>query len=360
VHRVRDGRLSPMMIHRILLAALPVAAIACLAPDDVAVTEAHLAFGTCPTWDCGNAATVDRGIQLSEIDASGREPGRNGVWLEGFRTADGVELHLIMQGDRIAGRRKAPGEPYPGVGALYDGSLQGAVLSVSVGPAESQDIVIDQIGWVDTARGVPRRMVPTYRFVHGPRGSRHQDMQPVCKDALTAGDIWTGESSLDAVVFGGDRYDVDAKRVIATGAAAGTWFNIGCAGSAAAKLHLLRHTESSTDATFRTMRGERQAALKMLTADYCGTGRAFTRDGEPLLFMTRRAPRFSLPQPRIEAIWSADGAVCLDEARRAAEEPDTLAAVEAECGAAGRALPACAPLLPLWQVIGHGLSANPP
>jgi hypothetical protein len=349
-----------MMLNRTLLAALPVAAIACVAPDDVAVTEAHLAFVTCPTWDCGNAATVDRGIQLGEIDASSSEPGRNGVWLEGFRTADGVELHLIIQGDRIAGRRKAPGEPYPGTGELYAGSLQGAVLRVSVGLAEPQDVVIDRIGWVETARGVPRRLVPTYRFVHGPRGSRRQDMRPVCKDPLADGDIWTGVSSLDAVVFGGDRYDIDTKRVIATGAAAGAWFSIACAGSAAAKLHLLRHTESSTDARFRTTPGERQAALKMLTADYCGTGRTFTRNGEPLLFMTRRAERFSLPQPRIEAIWSADGAVCLDEPRREAEEPHIRDEIEAECAAAGRALPPCGPLLQRWQTRGHGLSANPP
>jgi hypothetical protein len=55
---------------------------------------------------------------------------------------------------------------------------------------------------------------------------------------------------------------------------------------------------------------ERQAMLKMLVADYCGTGRAFTVPGEPLLWQSGRIS-YALPPLNLEARWTANGASCL-------------------------------------------------
>ena len=96
----------------------------------------------------------------------------------------------------------------------------------------------------------------------------------------------------------------------------------------------------------------------MITADYCGTGHAFTRTGEPLLFNTHYWQRFSLPHPHLEAIWTASGAACLSEPRRAAEEPGILAVIQAECAAVGHTFAACVNL-PGWNERGYGVSASP-
>jgi hypothetical protein len=140
-----------------------------------------------------------------------------------------------------------------------------------------------------------------------------------------------------------------------------TWFNIACEGTAIAKLHLLRHTAASvfdpradvptgSDHAIPVPPGiptgpivhprrttkvpERQALLKMLTADYCGIGFPFTENGHPLSYTFQQpwqplfprtngsaVPFRGLDNVSIDALWNQDGAVCLAVPRLSDIEP---------------------------------------
>jgi hypothetical protein len=100
--------------------------------------------------------------------------------------------------------------------------------------------------------------------------------------------------------------------------------------------------------------------LKMITADYCGTGFSFTVDGHPLRWMDsttypRPAINLNTTLPpvdivSVEAIWGPTGAVCLDVPRLYKR-----AYVMQQC-----ALPACGDVQSNWWSRGHVISGNPP
>jgi hypothetical protein len=130
----------------------------------------------------------------------------------------------------------------------------------------------------------------------------------------------TGQNIYRTLLFEGDR--IDALHKLDTGVDT-AWFNLGCAGGALAKMALTGHTEAAkVTGAFNTTLDERQAMLKMLGADYCHDGTAFTVPGQPLNWrddhgtMKLTALLVNPPQPLIlESRWNADGAVCLDKPR---------------------------------------------
>jgi hypothetical protein len=162
--------------------------------------------------------------------------------------------------------------------------------------------------------------------------------QPVPKPLCTA-------AVNEAILFAGDRYDAALKTVTATGAETRGWVNVACAETALAKLFLVRHTEASQEV--RTKRAERQAMLKMFTADVCGDGTSFTVHGQPLFWADAKGiTRFPDTPRSLEAVWNENGAVCMEQPRR----PELADAITAHCGP----LPRCTP-----QSHGHVVSANP-
>jgi hypothetical protein len=73
-----------------------------------------------------------------------------------------------------------------------------------------------------------------------------------------------------------------------------------------------------------------QACLRMVRADYCGDGRAATRDGTMIDVYDDHGIQSPTRDPgfRFEAGWSARGAACVEHARLA---DDTLGALVARC-----------------------------
>ncbi|MDC0667379.1 ADYC domain-containing protein [Nannocystis radixulma] len=117
-----------------------------------------------------------------------------------------------------------------------------------------------------------------------------------------------------ALVLGGETYDLDAKEVRPD---AEGWFSIACAGSAAAKLSLLGYGPQSSDTT----PDQRQATLKMITADYCGGGHSYTENGTPIQWENVQGTVGLTAEPAgIEAVWTAAGALCVDQTRIADTE----------------------------------------
>ena len=152
----------------------------------------------------------------------------------------------------------------------------------------------------------------------------------------------------EAILFTGDRYDARRKTVTATGAAADGVLNIACAGSALAKLYLMRHTEASQEVA--TTRAERQAMLKMLTADVYGDGHSFTVANQPLHWSdAKRITRMGARTGEVEAVWNEHGALCLNVPR--------IAALEGAITAHGQRPPRCTDVETPAQ--GYVVSAHP-
>jgi hypothetical protein len=137
------------------------------------------------------------------------------------------------------------------------------------------------------------------------------------------------------LMFEGNRYDAKRKLVLPGDR---NWFNLACAGHALSKLFLTGHASGSGFATT----DEQQAALKNITADYCGDGTSFTVGGEPLFWKTANTyMKYYAPPTTLEARWDAKGATCLGQPRlrtsknpiAAAVFPDINAAIDAQCAA---------------------------
>jgi hypothetical protein len=240
-------------------------------------------------------------------------------------TRAGAQYALEISGTSVVAR---PGDSRLAVLSGHD--LVGLQLHLRDSVGARSVIEIDGVGstayWAS-----PRESVPTYTLTY--TSATHSNPQPLC----TA-------NGNDAILFSGDRYDAERKTVTATGAATAGWFNVACAGTALAKLHLTRHTEASQ--TVKTTAIERQAMLKMFTADVCGDGTSFTVHGQPLLWAdANHLMAFNRPAASLEAVWTDRGAVCLDTPRR----PELADAIAAHCGA----LPRCT------SQRGYVISGNP-
>jgi len=144
-----------------------------------------------------------------------------------------------------------------------------------------------------------------------------------------------GMDAAEAVVFEGDRVNAGAKEM--EQGADDRWFNIGCAGHTLSKLRLTHNTVHSQAPGLPRAWEQRQATLKMLVADYCGHGTAFTVAGQPLVWKGTGVEYFSSPRV-FEARWTEAGAACLYQPRLMSPTalgrklfPDIRKAIADEC-----------------------------
>lgn len=372
---------------------------------------------TCPPWACGtNSATVGDGIAFDWIDGSGREEGPHGIKIQSAKLRPEVSnnpIEFFVEGDRLFARD--PGAPATTL-PYGDQALVGATFIVTAHLPDAMpprdvmhELTIVEVidlpndpqlrywAYEDNDVDGQRESVPFYRIVSRPVGVMCEPVN-ICRQNVGATDParWGGRIEHAALVFTGERYR-DNHEVMDV-APPTTWFNLACAGTAAAKMHLLRHTNAGAlggTSRYTTAPDERNAMLKMFTADYCGTGRTFTVDGQPLGYMDsnhwyhyENTPKIeadgtvSPPGTLIEALWGQTGvgqtgAVCLDEPRRAAATmPVARSEVENDC------LHPAPPLVPRpvpppctfldgatrrirpeywrWETQAHVLSALPP
>lgn len=336
-------------------------------------------FIGCPTFGCGtNGAWLGQDIVFHELDANG-QANDAGVRMRGFRAPPisgqpDEYLELDVDGDRLQGKRSD--------GTLLEGKdLVGAVLYLFRGHTrwELKIVNVDEIGfWTG-----PEATATVYDINFSPANSDLRKWQPLCRPTKEKGfesDALQGS----ALFFRGDRYNALGKQVEETGPE-DTWFNIACSGTAISKLHLLRHTLAGRHPDAQVTKVEqRQAVLKMLTGDYCGTGYPFTEDGHPLVYSYDQqwkrvnsalrplrpdvTPAGWTAAESLDAIWNMDGAVCLDTPRLLRRFPSIREAIDHECANANppRTLSPCSPWNGLqtdwgWTLRGgYAISANPP
>ena len=184
---------------------------------------------------------------------------------------------------------------------LREGDLVGWALELQV---PERGVVMLEIDAFDNVPDWTREqhLVPTYglSYLH-PTGVRTS----ICP-GLEAGET-------TAVFLHGERYDLGLPEAVVEVPNGGT---IACRGHAMAKMKLLGYEPGSPYDT--TSAEERAATLRMITADYCGTGIPHTEIGTAIDWVDRRGfvPFDGEKTSRVvEARWTAKGATCLDEPR---------------------------------------------
>lgn len=286
----------PTRPHRTCLVTFALAvAGGCVAVDRSPDTTAAPLAGGCPKWGCGDNSPLIDGIYFHELGLFGQS-NDGGLRIVDFRKA-GASYALRVDGDRLMGDG-------PGL-ALIGDDLVGAEIVLTDG-VETYIVYVEHVSRTMSFEVAPHTPIETYRLGYsvGPDSTTlHED---VCPE----------DNVLEAMIFTGDRYGA-AQKTVTVGGDADRWFNIACAGSAPAKMHIFRHTTAGSTAATVTSQAERQALLKMFAADYCGTGESFTFRGQPLTWSNGWSPIGAYET--FEAVWDESGALCLDVPRLAAK-----------------------------------------
>ncbi|HEY8376783.1 MAG TPA: ADYC domain-containing protein [Nannocystis sp.] len=264
---------------------------------------------SCPAWKCGfNAAEVN-GRSLQELNLDGL-PNADGARIVGIVPPPLTLLggyKLDVDNDELVLRK--------GNSVLRGSQLVGTILLVQLPIGLPVPVtILDYTTVPSWAEGQPP--IAAYTLVY-----------PEPMELLGVKNVCTG-SLLDplasvATVLGGERYDEASKTVLPNQS---RWFTLACAGSAAAKLKLLGYGPQSS----ATTPAQRQATLKMITADYCGGGESYTENGTEVQWINRSGAVGPSEGElgAVEAIWDEHGALCLEATR--------LPGVEVGC-----ALPTC-------------------
>jgi hypothetical protein len=282
------------------------AVAACTEPGASVVEQAE---GGCHDWGCkANAASTLDGHVFHDHDlgllGTGGAANSGGLWITGVLAPDGAPMSLeVPPGDldQLIGK--------VGDDTLAGGELLGTRILMTDG-TQTYKLWLDGIDRLDFWVGGGHATSYFFTVQTGDDLAR----EPLCRAASGELEGWDGQMN-NAVVFRGDRYKAREKTVAVV---TDTWINIACAGTAIAKLHLLRHTTAGSTSRCTATQPERQAMLKLLTADYCGDGTAYTEDGTPLMYADHNhwyhdGTDLSDPvqRTRAEAVWNERGAVCL-------------------------------------------------
>ena len=258
----------------------------------------------CSNWRCGYNSSEINGKSLQELHLGGL-PNEDGVQLVAFLPPAGLLLgwQLGVEGDALVARGGLFGKS-----TLRGAQLVGSIMLLRLKAGLIVPVVIAGYDQVDSwaSNGKP---VSAYSLVYADLA------QPLLKRNVCKGTLL---NQLDAsvVVLANERYDLDNKTVLSDQQG---WITLACAGSAAAKMALLGYGPHAkfTDGSAPASVAARQATLKMITADYCGDGSAYTANGTPIAWENQDGTVIpdSWDTDELEAIWTAQGARCLDTPR---------------------------------------------
>jgi hypothetical protein len=293
----------------------------------------HEATRTCDSWGCGNNSASLGSVPFHELHAKG-EINDQKLWVDGFFDAGDNPLDLNVKRDHLQGVRRSDGS------ILEDEALRRAYIVVVDAAGTKWTLLITNVDFTDSWIEADSAPIPVYQFRYYEFGNPPANSEP----PLLCGpsdEPLSHDYKGTAIIFRGDRYDAAKKTVTEVGLDT-QWFNIGCEKTAVAKMHLLQHTLAAGDGHVTTV-DQRQAVLKMITADYCGDGTSYTINGHVLHYDWLQTQTFHppdqhtpqlvpLPSDRLEAYWSKDQAVCLSRPRLEDEVPGVRKKVDAACG----------------------------
>lgn len=315
----------------------------------------------CDVNRCGGNSPVVDSFNFHELNLAGL-PNAEGLRLSRFVQGN-AEWTPSVVGGKLSGYRDTK--------AIAGAELVGAQLIIADDTGRELAIVIAGVGatsirYFPLGRGVlPSVNYPIETYELQVRQPGTAELVPLCGgDPENPASSASGMAPGSAVLFEGDRIDAVHKTVSPT--MDPSWFNIGCAGGVLAKLALTGHTESLKD-HYGTTWDQRQALLKLLVGDYCGTGTAYTVSGQPLYWKDSlhlmEFPDSHVHAP-IEARWSSHGAICVGQPRLDANPPASwpemlskpvMTDILTECPD----LPPCSDTDPFDQDGAYLISANP-
>ncbi|PCC70196.1 hypothetical protein SAMN02745121_03483 [Nannocystis exedens] len=281
------------------LAVTAALASACAQPDDTIAYRdtTTVACGTCPP---NSPATND--FRLPELSRSG-VPNGDDIYVVGLRNPGGTLYTFDAVADEFVART--------GNGTIVasDDDLVGWDLVVSDGVhtidihIRAHDAEIDS--WA--TNGDP---ISAYALAF--------DTDEIPSETVNLCPEFRDEPDRPTVtLIVGERYDDAGKLVIANQP---DWVTLACEGEAVFKMKLMNYGPNDDFAGLGApaTAAQRQATIKMITADYCGTGYSFTAQGTLVHWEnhSRYVPAVGLPdEAKYEAVWTEDGALCLGTPR---------------------------------------------
>lgn len=293
--------------------------------------EQPVGGSSCPPWGCSNSPEVLH-YGLHEANLFG-DSDQHGLHLESggpnkraqIWSADGIPHDLHIEKNRIVGIS------HDGQSVLRGKDLLLAELHVLSSGKPLYNITIQRVRKIPFPVGDPSPLEVYMLTWHYPGtglgASKHVCNGPLSPKLKDHAEL-LGMLHDETLVFAGDR--IDSEHMTMNEQPDFDWFNFGCAGHTLAKLHLTRNTITSQ---VEPDWSARQTTLKMLVADYCGTGDPITESGTPLRWQSELVPYFPTPGA-IEARWTEYGASCLSNPRLGLTSelfPDVFAAIDAIC-----------------------------
>jgi hypothetical protein len=259
----------------------------------------------CKPEDCGTNTPHVHGLAFDGLYVNGKSSNQ-GFRILGFTKGDHEGVISVNNGLFQA--------------TLTDGTVTAAVGGSiklewlhSTGCTKRYDLKIMELHHSSGWRGDER--IPVYR-IYALDKTKFRSEKPICKKD-------DGEET-HAVLLVNERYNVDDAKVLGTEP---NWFTIACEGSALYKMRFAGYDPEVSTGALSSTPQERQATLKMITADYCGDAESsFTEVGTPVRWQDRYGWCSSVPgicpyfpvdteiESR-EAIWGPEGALCLDNPR---------------------------------------------
>lgn len=306
----------------LITGALSTAVAGCV-PDDTAPDVWDPALGDglfrpagdqwndCSTWDCNKNNPVLNTFPVDELSEDEVTPNAKGLFIEdvlhgGSRNIDVVDGEILIHDD--AGVLLAGGSAVVG----------SSILVASTGGRAWEIMIADAAKVLQYWDGGGELWA--YHLVYRPTIPMVQTWVDLCNDPPPYGkapDMPDGYETY-ALLIDDERYDREHIKVDEASPSAG-WFNIACAGSALSKMVLLHFDPRIPAGEDRaTTPAQRTATLKMITADYTGTGRAFTEPGIALTWNDSNdwhAVDPTLDGDELEAVWTETGARCLNTPR---------------------------------------------
>lgn len=287
-----------------LFAAFCVGPIAgCDVAPEAAVADGagEIDFRYCPTC-IGNAPKVN-GSRVRELSLAGAPN------IDGVKVLAAKDLYygsLTLGVDTVTSSLKASNQNYQLVGQDLEGV--DIELSTLAGIVKVTIVDVDTLPtWSDLGHDEYIYRMSYYDSNNAP--------QHLCDSSDPDGD-WLTVLPHEIVVPGKTHVITEDT----------DWFTLACVGEAAFKMKMLGYSRYSPSAPTKD---ERVATIRMVTADYCGTGTSFTTAGVPVAWSDRSgtvSPPFA--EVSMEAQWDEGGAVCLNTPRQFPIE-----SIEDECGA---------------------------
>lgn len=268
---------------------------------------------------CGFNTPHVNGYDVPELNLD-FAPNADGVKLSGIRDPQGNLHYLDVEGDGLVARIDQ-------TVTVSGADLVGWAIRVEVPGNVFHDLTIFAYDGQIASWATGADPISAYAIAY---------LDPVTDDlSHLCPESGTNIHDVSVTLIYGETYDAELKTVNPD---MQRWVTLACEGNAVAKMKRMNYGPNSAfggqgePATVE----QRQATLKMITADYCGDGTSYTEQGTAVHWQNAEMtvdgyPANPADAPDIEAYWGAEGALCLGKLRLAELSPGDIA-----CG-----LPAC-------------------